>query len=954
MTPPPGRLINDYEDTHVMETRHPLTIPAAIVLGTAVVATALPLPNSTPATATGTAHVTRAYTDKATHKPGKQATITAEASTGGTVHFSVSHLGVEIDSGDATVDNGKATWTYTTPSEDGQGYLVTATGGDGTHAETAIDASTSWTRFPRMGYLSHFKPTAPEGTDGHTTYEAFLFQKPQDYIDKLSRDYHINALQYYDWQYRHEQPVATGDLADKWPLWYRDTYASKKTITDYIQDAKNANMGSLAYSMAYAANDNYDTNTIKDEWRLREDNGSYWVRDLGEQWWVPTPKGVDKPKSHQFMMNVNNEDWRTYITGQYKTQKTEFKFDGTHIDTLGQTSKKDASGNPVDLTDGLAALVDDTYKNVGGQVGINLPDGAGSEKINKASAAYMYTELWDHNETNAQVASYLQSARNNAGNKPQIVAAYANKYDPTRWVPDPEHPDKRIHPAVTPDEGTRIEAESDQASVSGGAQILSGDDSASGGAYAGNFSAGGSTVTFTVDAGQGGTFTFTTRYARQDADGAYHQMILDMGKTGQQKLIKYVHFDQTGSYYTWKDMTETVELTPGIHTISYWVPNDKNYTPVNIDCITFREFNTDSVKLADAAFAANGAHHLELGDYGRMLDNEFFVNSGRSMSADLQTWMKNYYNISTAYENLLFGDNLTRKERQVEVSTAGVGLPTSTDGSANTIWANTMTSNAGTALHLINLRTDDQDGNDEYWRNAAKRILPFGDTSVTYHLEQGEQVPGSIFVVSPDADGGRPTPLDFTTGTDEQGRTTITFNVGWLSSWDMVVFSPTNSAGRADAAPQDPNTSGNANSDNAGLVPATVVGQLRNGHGQCLTSQDPKGADGTPVWNSNCAERNDAQTITYEDGHLHIGDRCVDVVGGYTDEGTVAHMWTCYPGLNSQIWDRNDSGQLVNRASGLCLTIPGDTTQENTQAVISQCSDASASQRWTLTNVSGH
>ena len=937
-----------------METRHPLTIPAAIVLGTAVVATALPLPNSTPATATGTAHVTRAYTDKSTHEPGKQATITAEASTGGTVHFSVSHLGTEIDSGDATVENGKATWTYTTPSEDGQGYLVTATGRDGTHAETAIDASTSWTRFPRMGYLSHFKPTAPEGTDGHTTYEAFLFQKPQDYIDKLSRDYHINALQYYDWQYRHEQPVARGDLADKWPLWYRDTYASKKTITDYIQDAKNANMGSLAYSMAYAANDNYDTNTIKDEWRLREDNGSYWVRDLGEQWWVPTPKGVDKPKSHQFMMNVNNEDWRTYITGQYKTQKTEFKFDGTHIDTLGQTSKKDASGNPVDLTDGLAALVDDTYKNVGGQVGINLPDGAGSEKINKASAAYMYTELWDHNETNAQVASYLQSARNNAGNKPQIVAAYANNYNPTISLPDPKDSKKTIHPGVTPDEGTRIEAESDQASVSGGAQILSGDDSASGGAYAGNFSAGGSTVTFTVDAGQGGTFTFTTRYARQDNDPAYHQMILDMGKSGQQKLIKYVHFDQTGSYYTWKDMTETVELTPGIHTISYWVPNDKNYTPVNIDCITFREFNTDSVKLADAAFAANGAHHLELGDYGRMLDNEFFVNSGRSMSTDLQTWMKNYYNISTAYENLLFGDNLTRRERQVEVSTNGVGLPTSTDGSANTIWANTMTSNAGTALHLINLRTNDSEGNDEYWRNAAKQILAFDNTSVTYHLEGGEAVPGSIYAVSPDVDGGRPMPLDFTTGTDEQGRTTLTFNVGRLSSWDMVVFSPTKVADRADAAPRDPNASGNANSDNAGLVPATVVGQLRNGHGQCLTSQDPKGADGTPVWNSNCAGNSAAQIVTYEgDGHLRIGDRCVDVVGGYTDEGTVAHMWTCYPTLESQKWDINGSGQLVNRASGLCLTIPGDTTQENTQAVISQCSDSSQSQRWTLTNVSG-
>ena len=78
MTPPPGSPVNDFEDTHVMETRHPLTIPAAIVLGTAVVATALPLPSSTPATATGTAHVTRAYTDKSTHEPGKQATITTE------------------------------------------------------------------------------------------------------------------------------------------------------------------------------------------------------------------------------------------------------------------------------------------------------------------------------------------------------------------------------------------------------------------------------------------------------------------------------------------------------------------------------------------------------------------------------------------------------------------------------------------------------------------------------------------------------------------------------------------------------------------------------------------------------------------------------------------------------------------------------------------------------------
>ncbi len=316
-------------------------------------------------------------------------------------------------------------------------------------------------------------------------------------------------------------------------------------------------------------------------------------------------------------------------------QKKAFNFTGTHIDTLGETHKKDASGNDLNLTEGLSSLVNETAEKTKGAVGINVPDGGGNDKLINGSSTYLYTELWDNNETNAQVASYLQGVRSSGAKQPLIVAAYANDYDPTTRYWDAAANEYK-HPEIAADNGVRIEVKSDQASVSGGVQILSGDDSASGGAYAGNFSGGGSTVTFTVDAGQGGTFTLATRYARQDADAGFHQMILDMGKT-EQKLIKYAHFDATGSYYTWKDMTETIELTPGTHTISFWVPNDMNYTPVNIDCITFREFNADSIKLADAAFAANGAHHLELGDYGRMLDNQFFPESGRGLSGDTQT-----------------------------------------------------------------------------------------------------------------------------------------------------------------------------------------------------------------------------------------------------------------------------------------------------------------------------
>lgn len=73
-----------------------------------------------------------------------------------------------------------------------------------------------------MGYLSHFKPTAPKGLAGNATYEPYLFNAPSDYVTKLSQDYHLNAFQHYDWQYRHEQPVATGDIKEQWPLWYEN------------------------------------------------------------------------------------------------------------------------------------------------------------------------------------------------------------------------------------------------------------------------------------------------------------------------------------------------------------------------------------------------------------------------------------------------------------------------------------------------------------------------------------------------------------------------------------------------------------------------------------------------------------------------------------------------------------------------------------------------------------
>ena len=142
------------------------------------------------------------------------------------------------------------------------------------------------------------------------------------------------------------------------------------------------------------------------------------------------PRGTPKPENHMTMMNVNTQGWRDYITDQYVTQKDAFGFDGTHIDTLGQTVKKDASGNSVDLTDGLTALVNETASKTGTATGINLPDGAGTDKIGPSSASYIYTELWDHNENKPAGRLLPAGARDKSANKPQIVGRLREQLRP--------------------------------------------------------------------------------------------------------------------------------------------------------------------------------------------------------------------------------------------------------------------------------------------------------------------------------------------------------------------------------------------------------------------------------------------------------------------------------------------------------------------------------------------
>ena len=278
--------------------------------------------------------ITKVWADKARYEPGKPVTVTAQTQGSGEVNFSLTHLGKRVDhySTQASED-GKTTWTFIPPSMDFTGYMVEVDTKD-SQANTAIDVSSTWTRYPRFGYLGNYSADLSGKTDG--------------IIDQLAQDYHINSLQYYDWMWRHEDPVKyeDGKVAAQWSDWKKWNFSSD-VIKQFIASGDDAGVASLPYSMSYAALEGYQDHGVSSDWaiNIRGDN------DTRVPWTSVMIPGQQDTTLH--MMNPQNTQWRQHMVDQYKKQ-IELGFEGTHIDQLGNPQGAwDVNGNPVDLEAGF-------------------------------------------------------------------------------------------------------------------------------------------------------------------------------------------------------------------------------------------------------------------------------------------------------------------------------------------------------------------------------------------------------------------------------------------------------------------------------------------------------------------------------------------------------------------------------------------------------------------------
>ncbi len=319
------------------------------------------------------------------------------------------------------------TLTCELPHEDYQGYLATVRLADANgrilgERQTAIDISSDWKRFPRYGYLAHYD--ASEGTDPHT------------WIAELNR-FHINGLEFYDFQYRHDQPLA-GTVKNPAASW-RDIAGRRvdgTILRDLIDQAHHYDMMAMAYNASYSAYDDVFTrsrNRLPLKWAI-------WSTPDG-------PRTVDTAKSLElhnasgwstnrlFYMNQNNLGWQRYLFGQMHDLFEVYPFDGWHVDTFGDKGGFGFDDSTVDYISGFRSFIDHASNTLHKRIVFNAVGTLGQERIARSAADFVYSELWDDNETFASILLTTEQVHFANPRDGYVIAAYVHKEPEVGPVP---------------------------------------------------------------------------------------------------------------------------------------------------------------------------------------------------------------------------------------------------------------------------------------------------------------------------------------------------------------------------------------------------------------------------------------------------------------------------------------------------------------------------------------
>ncbi len=306
-----------------------------------------------------------------------------------------------------------STWQWTTPQDDFRGYLVeilSAIDAEEPVATIAVDVSSSWTKFPRYGFLSKYSQ---------------MNQAEIDQVIKNLNRHHINGIQFYDWHYKHHQPLA-GTANNPEPVYQdiigRDIYL--QTVEDYIAAAHDKNMQAMHYNLIFGALQNAEANGVQPEWYLYEDKNNSTINKHP----LPQPPFI----SDIYLTNPGNEQWQQYLVNENEKVYQALNFDGFHMDQLGDRGRDlytyDAA--KVALPAAFESFIESMHlAHPQKYYVLNAVNQYGQEQIAQAPVDFLYTEVWDPNNTYADLANIIKNnLEYSNGTLNTVLAAYLN-YD---------------------------------------------------------------------------------------------------------------------------------------------------------------------------------------------------------------------------------------------------------------------------------------------------------------------------------------------------------------------------------------------------------------------------------------------------------------------------------------------------------------------------------------------
>ncbi|MGI8517309.1 MAG: glycoside hydrolase family 66 protein [Acidimicrobiia bacterium] len=330
---------------------------------------------------------------KGTYLPSAPVRLNVSASglSSTPVKATVSHLDRELAVLEGTLDHtGSTVLEWTSPDETPRGYGVDVT----TRADdrlltgsTAFDVLEHWTERPRYGFLSDFPPDR----DAAAVLDALL-------------PYHLNALQFYDWQFRHDQLVApTTEYLDPF-----GRVLSLETIRRFIKEAGRRGMAAMAYAAVYAASLPFQMDHLS--WALFDsEHQPHRFEDfLG--YMNPSP----------------GSPWVEHLIRQCWEALDQMGFDGIHLDQYGEPRKAfDATGAKVDLPASFAEFVD--VLKMGRPkmpITLNAVKNWPIEQLARSREDFYYVEVWPDTPTYEDLGRIVREARFLSSGKGVVVAVY--------------------------------------------------------------------------------------------------------------------------------------------------------------------------------------------------------------------------------------------------------------------------------------------------------------------------------------------------------------------------------------------------------------------------------------------------------------------------------------------------------------------------------------------------